>query len=79
MKARPTIAQHNDLLRTSFLTGRVMLTEGISSLPPEVLEEVLTKVAPTVASPTTTTPMASTTSAPLTRKARAVCSGPCGC
>lgn len=44
MKARPTIAQLNDLLQTTFLTGRVMLTAGIRSLPNAVLEEVLTKV-----------------------------------
>ena len=39
-----TIAGLNDLLRTTFLTGKVMLTEGIRALPAEVLSEVLTGV-----------------------------------
>jgi hypothetical protein len=39
-----TIAELNDLLRTTFLTGRVMLTEGISHLPVDVVEALLTTV-----------------------------------
>ena len=44
MTSRSTIAELNDLLRTTFLAGRVLLTEGISSLPSEVVEALLTKV-----------------------------------
>lgn len=38
------IAELNDQLRTTFLAGRVMLTEGISSLPSDVVAALLTKV-----------------------------------
>lgn len=44
MSGRSTVAELNDLLRTTFLTGRVMLMEGISSLPRGVVEALLTKV-----------------------------------
>lgn len=44
MKRRPTAAELNDLLRTTFATGRVMLTEGIRALPPPVLADVLARV-----------------------------------
>lgn len=40
----PSIAELNDLLRTTFLTGRVVLTEGIQALPDDVRESVITKV-----------------------------------
>lgn len=39
-----TIAGLNDLLRTTFVTGRVVMTEGVRALPITVREEVLTKV-----------------------------------
>lgn len=39
-----TIAGLNDLLRITFLTGKVVLTEGIRSLPTELQSEVLTRV-----------------------------------
>ena len=38
------IAGLNDLLRTTFLTGKVILTEGICALPDSVREDVLTQV-----------------------------------
>jgi hypothetical protein len=44
MTAHSTITELNDVLRTTFLTGRVMLTEGISCLPSNVIEALLTKV-----------------------------------
>lgn len=44
MSAPLTIAGLNDLLRTTFLTGRVVLTQGIKALPPETIEAILTKV-----------------------------------
>jgi hypothetical protein len=44
MSAPLSIAGLNDLLRTTFLTGRVVLTEGIASLPPEDREAILTAV-----------------------------------
>lgn len=39
-----TIAGLNDLLRTTFLTGRVVLTDGIRALPTKDLEDVITRV-----------------------------------
>lgn len=39
-----SVAKLNDLLRTTFLTGKVVLTEGISSLDPAQREAVLTGV-----------------------------------
>lgn len=44
MSPRPSIAKLNDLLRTTFLTGRVFLTEGISNLPDGVRRDVITRV-----------------------------------
>ncbi|MBX3559905.1 MULTISPECIES: DUF3768 domain-containing protein [Hyphomicrobiales] len=44
MTARLTIAGLNDLLRTTFLTGRVMLTEGVRALPEATRQEVFTRV-----------------------------------
>jgi hypothetical protein len=38
------IAKLNDLLRQTFLGGKVCLTIGVSSLPLKVKEEVLSKV-----------------------------------
>lgn len=38
------ITRLNDLLREIFLTGRVLLTEGIRALPEELREEVITRV-----------------------------------
>ncbi|HEV7248827.1 MAG TPA: DUF3768 domain-containing protein [Shinella sp.] len=38
------IADLNDLLRTTFLTGKVVLTEGFRALPENVREDVLTQV-----------------------------------
>lgn len=39
-----SIDELNDLLRTTFLTGTVILTPGIRALPDAVREEVITKV-----------------------------------
>lgn len=39
-----TVSGLNDLLRTTFLTGKVVLTEGISALSQELQSEVLTRV-----------------------------------
>jgi len=39
-----SVAKLNDLLRTTFLTGEVVLTEGIASLAPEQREAVITRV-----------------------------------
>ena len=44
MSVRLTIAGLNDLLRTTFLTGRVVMTEGVRALPAHVREEIITKV-----------------------------------
>ena len=44
MSPRPSIAQLNDVLRTTFLTGRVLITESISALPDVIREEIITKV-----------------------------------
>lgn len=44
MTVRLTIAGLNDLLRTTFLTGRVMLTEGVRALPEATRQEVFTRV-----------------------------------
>lgn len=44
MTVRLTIAGLNDLLRTTFLTGRVMLTEGVRALPEATRQDVLTCV-----------------------------------
>lgn len=38
------IARANDLLRQTFLTGKVILSAGISSLPDDTREEIITKV-----------------------------------
>lgn len=40
----PSIAELNDVLRTTFLTGRVVLTEGITSLPDDARAEVISAV-----------------------------------
>lgn len=40
----PTIRELNDVLRSTFLTGKVVLTEGISALPDMIREEIITKV-----------------------------------
>lgn len=42
MSAR--IAELNDLLRTTLLTGKVVLTEGIRALPDDKREAVITNV-----------------------------------
>lgn len=44
MSVRLTIADLNDLLRTTFLTGRVVMTEGVRALPAHVREKIITKV-----------------------------------
>jgi hypothetical protein len=45
MSTRPAmIAELNDLLRTTFLTGEVVFTQGVCALDRSVREDVLTKV-----------------------------------
>lgn len=44
MNMRFTIPGLNDLLRTTFLTGRVVMTEGILALPSAAREDIITKV-----------------------------------
>lgn len=44
MRNQDKIAQLNDLLRQTFLTGRVVLTPGIQALPDETRERVLSMV-----------------------------------
>ena len=44
MSPRPSIAQLNDVLRTTFLTGRVLITDGIRALPDVIQEEIITRV-----------------------------------
>ena len=44
MSVAITIAGLNDLLRTTFLTGRVVITEGIRALPAAAREDIITKV-----------------------------------
>jgi len=44
MRARLTIPGLNDLLRSTFLTGRVVMTEGVRALPLATREEIVTKV-----------------------------------
>lgn len=44
MSLRLTVAGLNDLHRTTFLIGKVILTEGIRALPDKVREDIITKV-----------------------------------
>ena len=44
MTVQLTIAGLNDLLRQTFITGKVVMTAGIASLPDHVREEIITKV-----------------------------------
>lgn len=44
MSAALTVAGLNDLFRETFLTGRVVLTDGIASLPDDLREAVITQV-----------------------------------
>ena len=39
-----SIAQLNDMLRTTFLTGRVFITQGIEALPTRLRAEIIAKV-----------------------------------
>ncbi len=39
-----SIAQLNDMLRTTFLTGRVFITQGIEALPAEMRADIIAKV-----------------------------------
>ncbi len=38
------IAELNDLLRSTFLTGRVVFTDGVTSLQARDIDEIITKV-----------------------------------
>ena len=42
--AKHTISDLNDLLRQTFIGGKVLITQGISNLSDEVQESVVTKV-----------------------------------
>ena len=44
MSPQATLAEMNDLLRTSFMTGRVLITQGIQMLPDDLRAEVLARV-----------------------------------
>lgn len=44
MSPAARIAELNDLLRTTFLTGRVLLTEGIADLPESLQSAIVEKV-----------------------------------
>ncbi len=44
MSVRLTTQGLNDLLRTTFLTGRVVMTEGVRALPTAARDEIVTKV-----------------------------------
>lgn len=44
MTYQPTIAELNDLLRNTFITGWIMLSDGIKSLPEHVRVDVITRV-----------------------------------
>lgn len=44
MSPRPSLAELNDVFRRTFLTGRVVITDGVAGLPEEVREEIITKV-----------------------------------
>ena len=44
MSKTALIAQQNDLLRQTFLMGKVVMTAGISSLPDDTREQIITKV-----------------------------------
>jgi len=44
MSTTSTISRLNDMLRATFATGHVMVTEGIQALPTPVRAEVLAKV-----------------------------------
>lgn len=39
-----TIAQLNDLLRTTFIGGQIVVTAGIAALSPDIQEAIITKV-----------------------------------
>lgn len=40
----PTIRELNDVLRSTLITGKLILTAGIRSLPDAVREDIITKV-----------------------------------
>jgi hypothetical protein len=44
MSPRLSIAQLNDVLRTTFLTGRVILTQGVAALPEAIRAEIIDRV-----------------------------------
>ena len=44
MSPQLSIAQLNDVLRTTFLTGRVLLTQGVAALPEAVQAEIIDRV-----------------------------------
>jgi len=44
MSPQASLAAMNDLLHTSFMTGRVLITRGIQMLPDEVRANVLARV-----------------------------------
>jgi hypothetical protein len=44
MSPQASLAAMNDLLRTSFMTGRVLITRGIQMLPDDIRANVLARV-----------------------------------
>ena len=62
----------NDAFRRTFVGGMVMITAGVEALPVDLRRSLLAKVRAFDVLPTTTIPMANTTSARSTRTASAV-------
>ena len=69
MSKSESIRALNDAFRRTFVGGMVVITAGVEAMPLDQRRSLLAKVVPSTPSPTTTIPMASTTSARWTRAA----------